>query len=87
MEYLNIIFQESYKILIESLANKVAVVIIDNCNLSINLIENYKRLSNKFRYKYYQLAFKKPEYKSLQEEFQKCQKGISFVSYVNLWKK
>ena len=83
----NKIYQESYKNLIESLANKVPVVIIDNCNLSINLIENYKRLSNKFSYKYYQLAFEKPEYKFLQEEFQKCQKGISFGSYINLWKK
>ena len=83
----NKIYQESYKNLIESLANKAPVVIIDNCNLSINLIENYKKLSNKFSYKYYQLAFKKPEYKSLQEEFQKCQKGISFGSYINLWKK
>lgn len=83
----NKIYQECYKILVESLVNKVPVVIIDNCNLNINLINNYKRLSVKFNYKYYQLAFQKPKYKFLRQQFQKCQKCISFGSYVNLWKK
>ena len=83
----NKIYQESYKNLIESLSNKVPVVIIDNCNLSINLLDNYKNLSAKYNYKYYQLAFKKPKYKNLYQEFKKSQNGISFGIYINLWRK
>ena len=81
------IYHQNYKILMKSLVNKLQVIIIDNCNLNLNLLQNYKNLTSKFKYKYYQLSFKKPNYKDLYQEFKKCKNGISFNNYINLWKK
>jgi predicted kinase len=83
----NKIYHENHKLLIDSLKSKVNVIIIDNCNINFDILTNYKKLTSKYNYKYYQLAFEKPKYQDIHIEFRKCQKAISIGTYVNLWKK
>lgn len=80
------IYKYNYSLLVKSLLAKVELIIIDNCNLNLEMLEKYAELAKNNNYNYIQLAFKKPEFKDLYQSYQNSKNGISFSSYKNLYK-
>ena len=81
----NEIHKLSYSLLVNSLINKEKLIIIDNCNLNLDMLEKYIELANDNGYNYIQLSFPKPEFKNLYSSFNRSRNGISFTSYKNLY--
>ena len=81
----NSIYHHNYKLLIDSMLKKIRFIIIDNCNININLLNNYYNLSIKYNYNYYQLAFPKPSQEDLFLSYQKSNNKISISQLRNLW--
>ena len=86
IELNNKIYQENFTLLNNSMKNKESLIIIDNCNLNLELLNMYKSLAEKYEYKYFQIYFDKPSLTNLYRSFKLCQNNISFSSYKNLWK-
>lgn len=86
IELNNKIYQENFILLNNSMKNKESLIIIDNCNLNLEILNLYRSLAEKYEYKYFQIYFEKPSLTNLYISFKLCQNNISFSNYKNLWK-
>ena len=86
IEMNNYIYKNNYKKLLNSLKEKKSFIIIDNCNLNFDMLNNYKKLSSKYNYEYYQIYFQKPSHSELYQKFKRCCHDLSFKKYKMFWK-
>ena len=81
------IYRESNKLLLHSFINKKECIIVDNCNISINVLNRYKLLAKKYKYYYLQLAFEKPNIEDINDIFARNKNNISYDKFLILYNK